>query len=354
MLVFNDTKVIRARLQFFKTTGAKIEIFCLEPYDPVDYESSFAKRGNVIWKCLVGNLKKWRNEILEKKIEIKNNTIIIQARKLDDYNNWQIIQFNWTDENLSFAELLEETGETPIPPYLERGSEPLDHGRYQTIYAKAAGSVAAPTAGLHFTSDVFREIEIKGISKLELTLHVGAGTFRPVLTDLIRDHIMHSEHFYITMEEIERLLQFKGQIIAVGTTSVRTLESLYWCGLNLLLSQEFGTQGIHISQWDWTKSDTKYNTSDMLYAVLDYMHKTRILFFNARTQLMILPGYTFKSVDGMITNFHQPRSTLLMLVAALIGKDWEKVYDRALKNNYRFLSYGDSSLLINPRRVIKP
>jgi S-adenosylmethionine:tRNA ribosyltransferase-isomerase len=351
LLVFNNTRVIRARMIFRKSTGALVEILCLEPYEPVDYERAFAKTGKGKWKCLVGNLKKWKNEILEKRIEINKHLIVIRARKLGDYRDLQIIEFEWSDERLTFSELLESAGETPIPPYLRRESEPMDHDRYQTVYAHAEGSVAAPTAGLHFTADLLKSIENKGINRLNLTLHVGAGTFRPVLTNSVQGHIMHSEHFSITKENIKSLMQFKGSIIAVGTTSVRTLESLYCCGIKLLLNKESSDRNIHISQWDWIKITERYSAADSLLAVIQYMDKVQISTLHASTQLMILPGYEFKLIDGMITNFHQPKSTLLLLVAALIGDDWKKVYDHALLNDYRFLSYGDSSLLLRPRKM---
>lgn len=350
MLIFNDTRVIRARLHFRKPTGALIEIFCLEPYDPADYESAFAKTGNSKWKCLVGNLNKWRNEILEKKFEFRNQTVTILARKLEDYHDWQIIEFEWNEIMLTFADLLEKAGETPIPPYLGRESEPIDHGRYQTIYAQYNGSVAAPTAGLHFTSEVINDIKAAGISMLNITLHIGAGTFKPILANSVKNHNMHSEQIILLKENIQKLLNFKGNLIAVGTTSVRTLESLYWLGIKLLLNKDIKGQELNISQWEWTKPLNDYSATDSLNAVLQYMNQTKKSSLSVTTQLMILPGYEFRLIDGMITNFHQPRSTLLMLVNAFIGDEWKTVYGHAMMNNYRFLSYGDSSLLIRPRK----
>jgi S-adenosylmethionine:tRNA ribosyltransferase-isomerase len=350
LLVFNNTKVISARLLFQKSTGALIEIFCLEPYDPADYELAFAKTGSGKWKCLVGNLKKWKDEILEKEIQIGGKQIYFRARKLIDNLDSQIIEFEWTDENLCFSELLESAGETPIPPYLKRATEAIDHNRYQTIYAAIEGSVAAPTAGLHFTAEVFKTLQSKGIEKLNITLHVGAGTFRPVHDNSVKNHIMHTEHFSLSKENIESLLKFEGNIIAVGTTSARTLESLYWCGVELLLKEDNDPQDMHVSQWEWTKISKRYSVSDSLNAILRHMNRAQISILKASTQLMILPGYKFNLIDGIVTNFHQPRSTLLLLIAAMTGDDWTKIYDHALSNNYRFLSYGDSSLLLKPRQ----
>jgi S-adenosylmethionine:tRNA ribosyltransferase-isomerase len=353
LLIFNDTRVVRARMHFRKSTGAIIEIFCLEPYEPADYERAFAKTGSGQWKCLVGNLRKWKHETLEKKIHANDATLSLRAKILEDFRDYQIIEFEWTNANLSFSELLEYFGETPIPPYLKREPEPMDQERYQTIYAHTDGSVAAPTAGLHFTSEVLKTLDKKSIKRLSLTLHVGAGTFRPVLTDSVNDHIMHSEYFNITREAIETLLHFNGNIIAVGTTSVRTLESLYYCGIKLLGSETYIEPAFHVSQWGWTELKGNFTSKDSLNALLGYMDRIHAGSFEASTQLMILPGYDFKMLDGMLTNFHQPKSTLLLLVSAFVGNDWKKIYDHAIKNRYRFLSYGDSSLLLKQRQQSK-
>jgi S-adenosylmethionine:tRNA ribosyltransferase-isomerase len=351
LLVFNDTKVIRARLIFHKKSGAPIEIFCLEPFEPAEYETAFSTTRSGKWKCLVGNLKKWKDEELLRHVIINKQEVRINARKIEVYPDCQIIEFVWSADNVSFADLLESAGETPIPPYLKRDSEPLDQYRYQTIYAQANGSVAAPTAGLHFTTDVIASIKEKGMQMLSITLHVGAGTFRPIYTDSINNHIMHSEHFIISRANIELLLQFKGNVIAIGTTSVRTLESIFWCGVKLLNNKEVFGRDIHIDQWEWTKFSGKYSVYDSLTALLHYMDKFQLSTLQGSTQLMIIPGYGFNLIDGMVSNFHQPKSTLLLLVSALIGKDWKKVYHHGLMNQYRFLSYGDSTLLLKPRQM---
>ncbi len=340
--VFNNTKVIQARLKFKKETGAQIEIFCLEPIEPSDYVLAFQQTEKIIWKCIVGNLKKWKDQDLKKTITVNNTKIELKASKISSVGNAQIIEFTWSNNNFTFSEILENTGLTPIPPYLHRESEDLDKDRYQTVYSKLKGSVAAPTAGLHFTEQVLNKFTNKQISLEEVTLHVGAGTFKPVTSETIDDHEMHTEHFVVKKEAVENFLKSE-KIVAVGTTSVRTLESLYWLGVKLLQNNDFDP---HISQWEAYKLNKEHSKTESLKAILYYMEDNKVKEFHASTQIMIYPGYEFKMVNILITNFHQPNSTLLLLISAFIGSDWKKVYDFALKNEFRFLSYGDSSILI--------
>lgn len=340
--VFNNTKVIQARLQFFKRTGAKIEIFCLEPIEPSDYVLAFQQTHKVTWKCIVGNLKKWKSGSLSKKISIGNTEIELKAAKLYGEGNAHIIEFSWDNRNFSFSEILENIGETPIPPYLNRDSEEIDKDRYQTIYSKLKGSVAAPTAGLHFTDQIIEKLKEKSVSIEEVTLHVGAGTFKPVKTETIDAHEMHTEHFIITKKTIENLIK-SNKIVSVGTTSVRTIESLYWLGVKLI---EQDNTEFHITQWEAYKLKNDIDKNESLTAILDYLTNNNLAEIQASTQIMIYPGYSFKMVDVLITNFHQPKSTLLLLIAAFIGDNWKNVYDFALNNDFRFLSYGDSSILI--------
>lgn len=340
MMVFNNTKVIRARLPFQKSTGANIEIFCLEPtYD--DVALAFEQTSEVWWNCMVGNLKKWKDGLLIKDIIIDNKSVTLKAEKQEKVLDAFVIRFSWNNPEFSFSELMEALGKTPIPPYLERESEELDTERYQTVYSQEQGSVAAPTAGLHFTPAVMQSLQNKGISLQNLTLHVGAGTFRPVKSETIADHEMHTEHFRVPLETLKALKQHKGPIISVGTTSLRTLESIYWAGV--LAGQKSSFH--HIGQWTayTTKSNMPFTEAvDHLIKAVENEKKTH---FEASTAIIIVPGYQIRSIDAIVTNYHQPRSTLLLLVAAMVGDDWKKIYDHALKNNYRFLSYGDSSLL---------
>lgn len=340
--VFNNTKVIQARLKFYKETGAQIEIFCLEPIEPSDYVLAFQQTEKITWKCIVGNLKKWKNQDLKKNILINNIEIELTASKVSGEGNSQIIEFSWNNKNYTFSEILENIGLTPIPPYLNRESEIIDKDRYQTIYSKLKGSVAAPTAGLHFTDKVLNKLKENQINFEEITLHVGAGTFIPVKSETINNHEMHTEHFVVKKSTIKNLLNSK-KIVAVGTTSVRTIESVYWLGVKLLQNNYFDS---HISQWEVYKLSDDINKTDALNALLNYMDNMNIEELHASTQIMIFPGYQFKMVDILITNFHQPKSTLLLLIAAFIGNDWKNIYDFALNNNFRFLSYGDSSILI--------
>ena len=345
LLVFNNTKVIRARLHFLKETGAKIEIFCLDPVDPADYQIAFQTTKSCIWKCMIGNQKKWKGDRLRKIIRIDETEIVLCAEQTDRVNNKSLIRFSWNNPDFEFARIIENAGSLPIPPYLNRETEPVDLERYQTVYSKIKGSVAAPTAGLHFTEKVFSHLEQEGHQFAELTLHVGAGTFQPVKSETISGHEMHSEHFYIRRDFLNRILQHSGKRIAVGTTSVRTLESLYWLGIQTINNPEIDISKLKVSQWEaYQEAENNFQNKAALNALIGLMDKHQTDFFSASTQIIIAPGYRFKMTDGMITNFHQPQSTLLLLISAYLGDEWRTIYQHALANNYRFLSYGDSNL----------
>lgn len=343
-LVFNNTRVIHARLFFQKETGARIEIFCLEPIDPADYQVAFQKTDEVTWKCMVGNSKKWKSGKLNRSIRIGETKINLTAEKKEQEGNSFAIHFQW-DKPFSFAEIIEHTGTLPIPPYLNRETEDSDEESYQTVYAKIDGSVAAPTAGLHFTEDVLSKLHQKGISTSEVTLHVGAGTFQPVKSETISGHDMHHELVVIPKQVIQELIEQSGDIIAVGTTSVRSLESLYWLGLQLHQGT-FQKNRPEITQWEPYETAPEITPAKSLQHILSYLEKSGKEYIQFSTQIIILPGYDFKIIRGMFTNFHQPQSTLLLLISAILGDDWKKVYDYALKNNFRFLSYGDSNLYL--------
>lgn len=344
LLVYNNTRVIQARLIFQKTTGAHIEVFCLEPLLPADYAQSLATNSECIWKCMVGNLKKWKGETLSKTVEIAEKTCVFNTELIETEGNTHSIRFSWDNSDIHFADILEKTGELPIPPYLHRKTEESDLTTYQTVYSKIKGSVAAPTAGLHFTSDVFKSLEAKNIKAEELTLHVGAGTFQPVKTLDIAEHHMHTEVISVHRSTIEQLQQKLGNIIAVGTTSVRTLESLYY--LSPLNPPKRDLKTLHVEQWAPYENNKEISTYDALQNILDYLDQNNLTTLHAETQIMIKPGYKFRVVNGMITNFHQPKSTLLLLVSAFVDGNWKEIYDYALANDFRFLSYGDSSLLL--------
>jgi S-adenosylmethionine:tRNA ribosyltransferase-isomerase len=341
-LVLNNTRVIEARLHFEKPTGGVIEIFCLEPHQPASMEQVLQQSGIVQWHCLIGGASKWgHGQILQKEISIHNTVITLQAVYIEKEPDSFIIEFRWPGD-LSFAEVLHAAGAVPLPPYIKRKVEADDAERYQTVFAREPGSVAAPTAALHFTNEVLKKLEEKDIYPVYLTLHVGAGTFKPVKTETIAEHHMHGEHFTISMGFLQRLLDAE-TIIAVGTTSLRTLESLHWLGVKLLYGD---LKKFELEQWeayDLMQHDIPYKES--LQALLEYVEESGQEELHCRTSLLIQPGYVFKSAKALITNFHQPRSTLLLLVAAFIGADWKQVYDHALQHDYRFLSYGDSSLL---------
>ncbi|MCD6596196.1 MAG: S-adenosylmethionine:tRNA ribosyltransferase-isomerase [Bacteroidales bacterium] len=342
LIVYNDTKVIHARLQFKKITGAFIEIFCLEPFLPTDYERSLESQSGVQWKCMIGNQKKWKSGDLQHRFHLNGVPITLNAKRLASPEGSNVILFTWDPGHISFAEILEVTGTIPIPPYLNRKAEKSDSKRYQTVYADKKGSVAAPTAGLHFTPDILNDLTSKGFLQEKITLHVGAGTFKPVSSETLEEHNMHTEHFSISREFLSGLIRIKGPILAVGTTSVRSLESLYWLGLKA------GKNGFkpHVDQWEPYKKIAKIKVKDSLDNLLEFMNSENINNLEASTQILIIPGYKFRIVKGLITNFHQPKSTLLLLIAAFIGNDWKKMYEYALNHDFRFLSYGDSSLLL--------
>ncbi len=348
LLVFNETKVIQARLKFRKESGARIEIFCLEPVNPVtDFQMAFQMKEKVAWKCFVGNSKKWKEGRLKMDMIINESAITLEAQRLEHGDEYQLIEFKWSNE-CSFGEILESAGHTPIPPYLKRESELSDKERYQTLYAKYEGSVAAPTAGLHFTERVIRDYKRKGIEEARLNLHVGAGTFKPVVHCDVHNHVMHHERIMITRKHLKKILKHMPcKVVAVGTTSVRTMESLYWHGIKVLEGMDI-KEDISIDQWEpyLKEMNEMPDPRKVLGNLLDRMGSSSVDVLQGSTQLMILPGYTYRIVSGLITNFHQPRSTLLLLVSAFIGQDWRKVYDYALKNDFRFLSYGDSCLFL--------
>ncbi len=345
ILVFNNTKVIRARLMFQKVTGANIEIFCLEPHNPTDYALSLQSTKSCEWKCLVGNLKKWKLDALERNIQIGDEVVTLKAEKIDRDNTSIIVKFSWNNDKYHFSDLLENSGIIPIPPYLNRETEKSDLKTYQTVYAKNKGSVAAPTAGLHFTEDVFETFHKKNIIRQELTLHVGAGTFKPVSADTIGEHEMHTEHFSVSKNLIEKILNHPESIIAVGTTSIRTLESLYFLGV--LISKKEVNDKLHIPQWIAYNDDyNQLTTEESLQNILNYLKDNSLESLNASTQIIIAPGYRFNVIRGIVTNFHQPKSTLLLLISAFVGENWKTIYDYAKNNDFRFLSYGDSSLLL--------
>ncbi len=342
-MVFNNTKVIQARLIFYKETGARIEIFCLEPLAPADYNLAFQACESSSWKCIVGNARKWKSGVLKMPFFVDGKEYFLSAEKGENFDGSQEISFSWDHSELCFSDVLEQTGKIPIPPYLNRDTVETDLVRYQTVYSKFEGSVAAPTAGLHFTNEVFDELDSKGIRRNELTLHVGAGTFKPVKSELIGDHEMHTEHIQVTAESLQNIIEADKQIIAVGTTSVRSLESLYWMGVKVLE----GKENLHLlEQWEAYQLPNKYSRRESYQALFNYMQEKELALFNAATQIIIAPGYEFRVISGLVTNFHQPQSTLLLLISALVGDNWKKIYSYAMENDFRFLSYGDSSLLM--------
>lgn len=332
LLVYNNTRVIQARLEFHKPTGARIEVFCLEPLAPHDYQLSLGSTTGCTWKCMVGNVKKWHDEA----IELKAGNFTLRAYKEQTLGNTFAVRFEWSEENVSFAEILDAAGELPIPPYLNRKTEESDLRTYQTVYSRIKGSVAAPTAGLHFTDRVLDDLHQRGIETEEVTLHVGAGTFLPVKTADANEHTMHTEIIAVPREAIEHIKANLGHIVAVGTTSMRTLESLYFMGCKKAAS---------VAQFEPYDKPYTLTTEEALQSLLDWMDETNQTTLHGETQIMIKPGYTFHVVDQLITNFHQPQSTLLLLVSAFVGGDWHTIYDYALSHDFRFLSYGDSSIL---------
>ncbi len=350
LMVYNNTKVIQARLHFNKETGALIEVFCLEPIQPNDYVLNFQQTKHCAWLCLVGNLKKWKEGSLRKEIDVKGKKIVLKATRGEMHGTSHWIDFDWDDDSITFADILEGVGELPIPPYLNRKTEESDKKTYQTVYSKIKGSVAAPTAGLHFTDKVLKDIDAHGIEREEVTLHVGAGTFKPVKSEEIEGHEMHSEYIFVTKHTIERLLAHDASAIAVGTTSVRTLESLYYIGVTLQSNPDASENDLHVRQWmPYEYADSEPNpisAKQALQNIKDYLDRNALDALHTSTQIIIAPGYDYKIVKMLVTNFHQPQSTLLLLVSAFVKGDWHKIYDYALANDFRFLSYGDSSLLI--------
>ena len=350
LMVYNNTKVIQARLHFNKETGALIEVFCLEPIQPNDYVLNFQQTKHCAWLCLVGNLKKWKEGSLRKEIDVKGKKIVLTATRGEMHGTSHWIDFDWNDDSITFADILEGVGELPIPPYLNRKTEESDKKTYQTVYSKIKGSVAAPTAGLHFTDKVLKDIDAHGIEREEVTLHVGAGTFKPVKSEEIEGHEMHSEYIFVTKHTIERLLAHDASAIAVGTTSVRTLESLYYIGVTLQSNPDASENDLHVRQWmPYEYADSEPNpisAKQALQNIKDYLDRNALDALHTSTQIIIAPGYDYKIVKMLVTNFHQPQSTLLLLVSAFVKGDWHKIYDYALANDFRFLSYGDSSLLI--------
>ena len=360
LLIFNNTKVVEARLLFQKATGGVIEIFCLEPHEQyADITTAMLQKEKVFWQCLVGGASKWKSgQVLEKRIQHEEKEIILTANYIEKRTGSFIIELSWTPSNLSFAEVLHFAGAIPLPPYIKREVEEADHERYQTVYAEHDGSVAAPTAGLHFTDSIFDQLENKNIQKDFVTLHVGAGTFKPVKSETMEEHDMHAEWIDVSKETIQNILNnLDKNIIAVGTTSLRTIESLYWIGRRTELRSVKGlseqSSDSQISQWEaYELAEKNIKAKDALQSLLNWMTESKMKRLVTKTQILIAPGYKFKIIKGLITNFHQPQSTLLLLVAALIGDDlttgqagWKKIYDYAMQNDFRFLSYGDGSLL---------
>lgn len=367
LMVFNNTKVIQARLHFRKgekQDGALIEIFLLEPAFPVEYQENFSAKGKCNWYCLVGNLKKWKSGELYRELEVNGKRVLLSAYRLGEHGTSQEIMFEW-DGDVTWAEILDVMGELPIPPYLNRETQESDKTTYQTVYSKIKGSVAAPTAGLHFTERVLADLDAHGIDREEVTLHVGAGTFKPVKSEEIGGHDMHTEHIAVRRETIEKLLAHGGEAIAVGTTSVRTLESLYYMGVIAQKceaqsgklkengaecdGEKMDAEELHVHQWlpyEYAETANQLSTTEALQSLLDYMDKYGMQVLHSSTQIIIAPGYEYHIVKRMVTNFHQPKSTLLLLVSAFVKGDWHRIYDYALSHDFRFLSYGDSSLLI--------
>ncbi len=347
LMVFNNTRVIQARIHFRKETGALIEVFLLEPAAPSDYEQMFQTTSRCEWLCLVGNLKKWKGGSLLRVFDINGKHVVLTATRIKEAGTSQRVGFSWDNAAVSFAEILDAVGELPIPPYLNRDSQESDKTTYQTVYSKIKGSVAAPTAGLHFTNDVLKSLDDAGIDREEVTLHVGAGTFKPVKSEEIEGHEMHTEYICVHKGTLEKLLQHDCCAIAVGTTSVRTLESLYYMGVKLQKNPNLTEDELHVNQWQpYDDNDSDITPKEAIANILNYLNTNELETLHSSTQIIIAPGYEYKIVKMLVTNFHQPQSTLLLLVSAFVHGDWHKIYDYALAHDFRFLSYGDSSLLI--------
>ena len=355
LMVFNNTKVIQARMHFRKETGALIEVFLLEPAEPADYELMFQTNGKCAWHCLVGNLKKWKEGQLSRSFYVNGKTVTLSVERLHEERTSHWVEFRWDNPDVSFAEILDAAGELPIPPYLNRDTQESDKTTYQTVYSKIKGSVAAPTAGLHFTDKVLADIDAHGIDREELTLHVGAGTFKPVKSEEIEGHEMHTEYICVNKKTIDKLIAHGGKAIAVGTTSVRTLESLYYMGVKLHDNPNLTEEQLHVGQWEpydyaerlAAEGTAPLDTIDALREISDYLDRNSRKALHSSTQIIIAPGFEYHIVDILVTNFHQPQSTLLLLVSAFVKGEWRRIYDYALAHDFRFLSYGDSCLIKN-------
>lgn len=345
LLLFNNTRVIHARLRFQKSTGATIEVFCLSPSRPADYTLNFGAHQECVWHCMIGNAKRWKNDALSMRIATPTGSLTLKAQKVGSTSQDTLVQFTWNNPSISFSEVLEYAGTLPIPPYMNRPTEEKDKETYQTVYARVEGSVAAPTAGLHFTENVLDELRDKNIETEEITLHVGAGTFKPVKSEYIGAHTMHSEIISVSYDTIQHIVNNDKTLVVVGTTSMRTIESLYYIGKKLGSQISPSDDLPFVSQWEPYTGASDIPPKEALRNILNYLQKTGQKRLVASTQIMIAPGYTFHYTDAIITNFHQPQSTLLLLIAAFVGDDWKKIYDYALQHDYRFLSYGDSSFL---------
>ncbi len=349
-LVFNDTKVIKARIFFQKKTGAVIEIFCLEPHEKInDYAVVLGQKNSTRWKCLIGGAGKWKEKFLEKEIFIHENKIILKAVILEKLSDSYVVELTWNPGNYTLSEIMEHTGETPLPPYLKRKADKRDAERYQSIYSHYQGSVAAPTAGLHFTKEIFSSFTKKNIDAGFITLHVGAGTFKPVKSSLMEGHEMHAEWIDVSLKFIQQLIQHISHgVFCVGTTSVRTVESLYWMGIKTIINPEIEFDDLKIKQWEVYDYPLKNNTrlvEQSLQSLVTYLQNRETQRLLIQTQIIIAPGYLFKIAKGMVTNFHQPKSTLLLLVAAMAAEKWKEIYEYALNHQFRFLSYGDGCLI---------
>ena len=355
LMVFNNTKVIQARMHFRKETGALIEVFLLEPAEPADYELMFQTNGKCAWHCLVGNLKKWKEGQLSRSFDVNGKTVTLSVERLHEERTSHWVEFRWDNPDVSFAEILDAAGELPIPPYLNRHTQESDKTTYQPVYSKIKGSVAAPTAGLHFTDKVLADIDAHGIDREELTLHVGAGTFKPVKSEEIEGHEMHTEYICVNKKTIDKLIAHGGKAIAVGTTSVRTLESLYYMGVKLHDNPNLTEEQLHVGQWEpydyaerlAAEGTAPLDTIDALREISDYLDRNSRKALHSSTQIIIAPGFEYHIVDILVTNFHQPQSTLLLLVSAFVKGEWRRIYDYALAHDFRFLSYGDSCLIKN-------
>lgn len=354
LMIFNNTRVIHARLLFRKDTGAQIEVFCLSPAEPSDYALNFQQRGKCSWHCMIGNAKRWKEGVLQLKIAHEKGVITLSAEKKEVRENDVTVEFSWNDSSVAFSELLEKAGKLPIPPYLNRPAETSDDETYQTVYSRIEGSVAAPTAGLHFTDEVMDALHRKGVKTDEVTLHVGAGTFKPVKSQTICKHEMHTEFISVPRQTIADLYENTNPLIVVGTTSMRTVESLYYIGRKLQFNPDPQPHELIVSQWEpYEEENERIPPKQALKNILDYLDRQQANRLISSTQIIIVPGYTFHFVDGLVTNFHQPQSTLLLLIAAFVGNDWRNIYEYALTHDFRFLSYGDSSLLFSPNFNLK-